>query len=94
MAQEKVAPEVARSDFERLCKARRLHTEPQGDWADSDRTVFEYVRDVICEAHCYKVTKNVAFARALAFHDDPADPIAAAAGSFMRIERRRRKEQP
>jgi uncharacterized protein (TIGR00369 family) len=50
-------------------------------------------RDVICEAHCYKVTKNVAFVRALAFHDDPADPIAAAAGSFMRTERRPRKER-
>lgn len=50
-------------------------------------------RDVICEAHCYKVTKNVAFVRALAFHDDPADPIAAAAGSFMRTEGRARKER-
>ncbi len=50
-------------------------------------------REVICEAHCYKVTKNVAFVRALAFHDDPADPIAAAAGSFMRTERRPRKER-
>jgi uncharacterized protein (TIGR00369 family) len=39
-------------------------------------------RDVIGSAHCYKVTRNVAFVRALAFHDE-ADPIAAAAGTFM-----------
>jgi uncharacterized protein (TIGR00369 family) len=49
-------------------------------------------RDVVCEAHCYKLTKNVAFVRALAFHDDASDPIAAAAGSFMRTSIRRRKD--
>jgi uncharacterized protein (TIGR00369 family) len=50
-------------------------------------------RDVVCEAHCYKLTQNVAFTRALAFHDDPSDPIAAAAGSFMRTGTRGRKER-
>lgn len=40
-------------------------------------------RDVIGSAECYKVTRNVAFVRGLAYHDDPDDPIAAAAGSFM-----------
>ena len=49
-------------------------------------------RDVVCEAHCYKLTPNVAFTRALAFHDDPSDPIAAAAGSFMRTPTRGRKD--
>lgn len=39
--------------------------------------------DVICKAVCYKVTKNVAFVRALAYHDDENDPIATAAGTFM-----------
>lgn len=34
-------------------------------------------------AHCYKVTRNVAFTRAVAFHDDPDDPIASSAGTFM-----------
>jgi uncharacterized protein (TIGR00369 family) len=48
-------------------------------------------RDVVCEAHCYKLTQNVAFTRALAFHDDPSDPIAAAAGSFMRTAMRRKE---
>jgi uncharacterized protein (TIGR00369 family) len=40
-------------------------------------------RDVVARAHCYKVTRNVAFVRAMAFHDDENDPIAAAAGTFM-----------
>jgi uncharacterized protein (TIGR00369 family) len=40
-------------------------------------------RDVLCRAHCYKVTKNVAFTRAVAYVDDEADPIATSAGTFM-----------
>lgn len=39
-------------------------------------------RDVFCKAECFKVTRHVAFVRALAFHDE-SDPIASAAGSFM-----------
>ena len=34
-------------------------------------------------ATCYKLTRNVAFTRALAYHDDPADAIASASGTFM-----------
>jgi uncharacterized protein (TIGR00369 family) len=40
-------------------------------------------RDVICRARCYKVTRSIAFTRAIAYHDDESDPIAAATGSFM-----------
>jgi uncharacterized protein (TIGR00369 family) len=40
-------------------------------------------RDVKIDAHCYKVTRNVAFVRGLAYHDDDGDPIASVAGSFM-----------
>ncbi len=40
-------------------------------------------RDVRIEAHCYKVTRSVAFVRGLAYHDDVADPVASATGSFM-----------
>ncbi len=39
--------------------------------------------DVIARMECYRVTRNVAFVRGFAFHDDADDPIAAAAGSFM-----------
>jgi uncharacterized protein (TIGR00369 family) len=40
-------------------------------------------KSVIAHAHCYKLTKSVAFTRAIAYHDDPGDPIASAAGTFM-----------
>lgn len=40
-------------------------------------------RDVLARAHCYKVTRHVAFVRGVAFHDDEADPIATSAGTFM-----------
>jgi len=40
-------------------------------------------RDVTIRAHCYKVTRNVAFVRGLAFHDDEADLIASGTASFM-----------
>ena len=40
-------------------------------------------RDVVCKAHCYKVTRHVAFVRGLAFHSDENDPIAAATASFI-----------
>jgi len=40
-------------------------------------------RDVIGEAHCYRVAGGVAFVRAMAFEDDADDPIAAAQAAFM-----------
>jgi acyl-coenzyme A thioesterase PaaI-like protein len=40
-------------------------------------------RAVRCRASCYKQTRNVAFTRAVAFHDDPGDPIAHSVGTFM-----------
>jgi acyl-coenzyme A thioesterase PaaI-like protein len=40
-------------------------------------------RDVIARAVCYAMTRNVAFVRGAAFHDDERDPIATAAATFM-----------
>jgi len=40
-------------------------------------------RDVYARATCYKMTKNVAFTRAVAYHDDEANPIAHSVGTFM-----------
>jgi uncharacterized protein (TIGR00369 family) len=34
-------------------------------------------------AECYKVTRHVAFTRATAWNDDPANPIAHSVGTFM-----------
>ena len=43
-------------------------------------------KDVRTRAECYKLTRQVAFARATAYHDDPADPIASAAGTFVMFD--------
>lgn len=43
----------------------------------------EVGKSVLARATCYKVTKNVAFTRAVAYHDDPDDPIAHSVGTFM-----------
>lgn len=53
-------------------------------------------RDVVARAQCYKLTRQVAFVRALAFHDDESDPIASSAGTFMIFadERSAMKEGP
>ena len=49
----------------------------------------DYVRpavpeqEVICDAHCYKITRDVAFVRATAHHGDKPSPIATASGTFV-----------
>ncbi len=37
---------------------------------------------VFCEAHCYKLTRTIAFVRALAWDLDREDPVATALGAF------------
>ena len=39
--------------------------------------------DVTAEAHCYKLTRNIAFVRAHAYDADPEDPIATAQAAFV-----------
>jgi uncharacterized protein (TIGR00369 family) len=39
--------------------------------------------DIMAFAECYKVTKNIAFARGVAYHTDRNDPIATCAAAFM-----------
>jgi uncharacterized protein (TIGR00369 family) len=38
---------------------------------------------VQAHATCYKITRHVAFTRAVAFHEDESDPIGTASGTFM-----------
>lgn len=40
-------------------------------------------RPLIARATCYRLTHNVGFTRAIAYNDDPDDPIASSAGAFM-----------
>lgn len=39
--------------------------------------------DVVAEAHCYKMTRSIAFVRATAYDVDPEDPIATAQAAFI-----------
>jgi uncharacterized protein (TIGR00369 family) len=39
--------------------------------------------DIFCHAHCYKVTRSVAFVRAQAYDVDREDPVATAQAAFM-----------
>ncbi|HEX5063413.1 MAG TPA: PaaI family thioesterase [Kofleriaceae bacterium] len=40
-------------------------------------------KDITCRATCYRLTRNVAFTRAVAYHDDENDAIATSMGTFM-----------
>ncbi len=40
-------------------------------------------REVLAHATCYKLTRNIGFTRAIAYHDREDDPIASAVGTFM-----------
>ena len=39
--------------------------------------------DITASAHCYKLTRSIAFVRAHAFDADPDDPIATAQAAFV-----------
>ena len=41
--------------------------------------------DIFFEAECLKVTREIAFARGLAFQGKPGEPIALCTGTFMLI---------
>lgn len=42
-------------------------------------------KDIFGFAECYRVTPTVIFTRGVAYQDDPAQPIAHAVGTFMRM---------
>lgn len=42
--------------------------------------------DLLAEAHCYRLTRNIAFVRAWAFEDSPDDPVAAAQSAYVITE--------
>ena len=49
-------------------------------------------KPVFARAECYRMTRSIGFARAVAYHDDPDDPVASAAGAFM-VERPKEKAE-
>ncbi|MBK5936038.1 MAG: PaaI family thioesterase [Halorhodospira halophila] len=42
-------------------------------------------RDVYARCECYRLAGEVAFARAVAYEDDPAEPFATSMSAFMRL---------
>lgn len=48
-------------------------------------------RDILAEAKCIRLTRNVAFVHAVAFEDSPDQPIAHAAATFMITGARKKK---
>ncbi len=72
-----------------------VRSDPDGSDIGEERSMatldlrIDYMRpahprqDLYCDAHCYRMTSNVAFVRAIAYHDDPADPIASSVATFM-----------
>lgn len=40
-------------------------------------------RDLIAEAHCFRLNRSMAFVRAWAFEDDPSDPVAASQAAYI-----------
>ncbi|WP_169569816.1 PaaI family thioesterase [Sneathiella limimaris] len=40
-------------------------------------------KDVLAEATCYRLTRQIGFVRAVAYHDNPDDPIANSVSTFM-----------
>jgi len=40
-------------------------------------------QDVLATAEVYRMTRQIAFIRATAYHDDPGNPIASCVGAFM-----------
>lgn len=40
-------------------------------------------RALFARAECYRVTKQVAFVRAVAYEDEPENPVASASGTFI-----------
>ncbi len=40
-------------------------------------------RDILASGHCYRLTRQIAFARGSAFHAEDEPPLASAQGTFM-----------
>jgi uncharacterized protein (TIGR00369 family) len=49
--------------------------------------------EVFSRAECYRLTRSIGFARAVAYHTDPDDPVATAQGTFI-LDRAAARKDP
>jgi uncharacterized protein (TIGR00369 family) len=84
-----IAGGVITTFLDQLCgMAVVLAMKPPGPVATIDLRI-DYMRaaepgrDILAEAHCYKIGRNVAFVRAVAFEDAPDSAVAHATATFM-----------
>jgi uncharacterized protein (TIGR00369 family) len=66
-----------------LCSLERMQPIATLDLRIDYLRPAEAGRDVKARATCYHQSKNVAFTRAVAYHDSEDEPIASASGTFM-----------
>jgi acyl-coenzyme A thioesterase PaaI-like protein len=51
-------------------------------------------KDLMCRAHCTRITTHVAFVQAIAHHGDPEVAVATAAATFMIFQAGQRTPAP
>jgi uncharacterized protein (TIGR00369 family) len=77
--------------LDHVCGLAVGSTRPAGAASSTLDLRIDYMRaaapraDVTGEAHCYRITHNIAFVRAQAYDADASDPVATAQGVFMLI---------
>lgn len=87
-----IAGGVVTALLDHVCGLAIISTARDGTTPFSTATLdlrIDYMRaaapraDVTASAHCYKLTRSIAFVRAHAYDADPEDPIATAQAAFI-----------
>lgn len=86
---EVIAGGVVTTLLDHVCGLAIKSASPDGQATATLDLRIDYMRPaapragVTAEAHCYKLTRSMAFVRAHAFDADPADPIATVQAAFV-----------
>ena len=89
---EVIAGGVVTALLDHVCGLAIISTAKDGVATFSTATLdlrIDYMRpaapraDITASAHCYKLTRTIAFVRAHAYDADPDDPIATAQAAFI-----------